>query len=129
MRKRGGSHPREKVNLDRNFEAAARMLKRYYFAEVPLYDDEIFCQRFRLSCSIFEICYEAVVDYNDYSTLKRTVRKGGVSRGDKVWPIVTLYHTKVYNSSRICEGQILPFCHPIFAPRTVTWFFPSLVRA
>lgn len=60
-RKREKSRLSLKKNLDRNFDAAVRMLKKRYFAEVPLYDDKMFHCSFFLSSAAFEKCFRPVV--------------------------------------------------------------------
>lgn len=50
----GGSRPGKKPNLPRDFDEAESRFERMYFSENPLFDDEKFRRRFRVSKSLFK---------------------------------------------------------------------------
>ncbi|EFP89902.2 uncharacterized protein PGTG_16190 [Puccinia graminis f. sp. tritici CRL 75-36-700-3] len=62
----GGSRPGKRPNRPWDFEGSYQRLYNQYFSVNPLYDDEIFRRRFRMSRSLFLKIAEAVEQQDDY---------------------------------------------------------------
>ena len=66
--KHGGSKPGKVPNLNRSFDASYQKLHQHYFSLQPLYSDETFRRRFRMSRPLFLKIAEAVQEFNPYFT-------------------------------------------------------------
>ena len=70
-RERGGSLPGKAENVKRDRRVLGYILYRQYFATNPIYDHSTFRRRFRVSRSIFNRFFNAVVSADDYFVQKR----------------------------------------------------------
>ena len=66
-----GSRPGKMPNRRRDFEHAAQRLFSQYLSDDPLYDDDMFRRRYRVSRRIYRRVHDAVVEHDAYFVQKR----------------------------------------------------------
>lgn len=71
QRKRGGSKPCKKVNINRDRSLHDSLLQNQYFNEHPVYDDSAFSRPFHASWSVYNRSKTSVIQNDKYFVQKR----------------------------------------------------------
>jgi hypothetical protein len=89
--RRGGSKPGKRPNLNRCFEMGNANILRDYFVDDPVYSDELFRRRFRMSKGLFHRISEAVIKATPFLKQRTdALRKPGPSPLQKITAAVRM---------------------------------------